>query len=154
MKRVCAAAAVGAFVAVNAACAAETDADECRILGTYTMTATPETQSAGCSAISGNEGDTGSTTVTISSVGTDYVIELQGAQGACKGSLVESCKLQSKCDYVVTDALDSADDTGTLQFSWTFDASGFRGVNSARIPKATSVPEGCSFTSNATATRR
>lgn len=149
MKGVGLAVSVGALVGL-ASCSSSDEQPACRIEGTYTMSATPETQSEGCAALPSSPG----TTVTISAVQGAYAVELQGGTGACRGDLVEACKLQTKCDVDILDATDPAQRTGTLQFSWTFSQGGFTGLNAGAIPPATSVPKGCTFSSNATATRR
>lgn len=149
MRRIWSAAVVG-LVCLVACSDGDKDAPACSIPGTYTMTAAPETQSSGCSALP----PAAPTTVTVNSAGGGYSIEMQSLQGGCVATLVEACKIQAKCDFQATDALDPAQATGTLQFSWTFDAGGFKGINSGTIPKARSVPDGCTFTSNATAQRR
>lgn len=138
------------------ACSSSSSEPSCQIAGTYTMTATPETKTSGCDAIA-NGPQTSTVTITArppGMTGPDFAIELQGAQGACAGTLVEACKVQSKCDYNLTDAVDPKNSTGTVQFSWTFDATGFSGLNAGTFPAAKSVPGGCTFSSNATAKRR
>lgn len=142
--------AVFALVLITASACSSDDEPDCRIEGTYTMTATPETQSEGCSAVPPSS----STTITISPFQGAYAVELQGGTGACRGDRIEACKLQTKCDVNVVDATDPAQRTGTLQFSWTFSQDGFTGLNAGSVPPATSVPKGCTFSSNATAKRR
>lgn len=150
--------AVAAFAGTSTmACAAPTEpAVSCPVAGTYTMTAEPETMSAGCSDLSS---DVGPMTVTLTQrrpgkTGPDFSLELQGATGACAANFVDACKVQAKCDVQVLDATDPRNDVGTLQFSWNFDSEGFSGINSGSIPVAESLPKGCSFTSKAIGVRR
>lgn len=146
------ASAVGAVIVVLAGCSSEAG-DPCPIAGTYTMMAVAETNT--CPTSSGG----GSTAVTITArppgkTGPDFYLEIQGTTGGCAADKVDVCKIQSKCNVTVTDALSATDNVGTLQFSWTFDGKGFTGLNSGAVPPAESVPKGCSFTSNATGIRR
>lgn len=139
---------------VLVACSSD-DEEACPIAGTYTMTATPEAQSEGCQDL----GQAGQTTLTITQrppgkTGPDFALQMQGVQGACAVEQLAACKVQSKCDILITDATDPANNVGTLQFSWTFDRGGFKGINSGSFPAATSLPRGCTFTSQATGTRR
>jgi hypothetical protein len=137
-----------------AACSSDNDGDgapSCTIEGTYSMTAAIESQSEGCSDI--QAGPPSVVTITARPSG-NFLVELQGGTGGCAGDLVGTCKVQTKCDVRVSDATDPSNNMGTLQFSWTFDANGFTGLNSAALPPARSLPRGCTFTSNATATRR
>jgi hypothetical protein len=147
--------AVG-LTAVLVACSGD-DEPECVIAGTYTMTATPESQSEGCADLGSGEGPP--TTLTITerppgATGPDFAVEMSGLQGGCAANKTSACQIQTKCDVVLTDATDPANNVATLQFSWTFTESGFSGLNSGAFPAAKTLPRGCNFTSKATASRR
>lgn len=139
------------LVALVAACSSSTEGDDdaCRIEGTYTATAVQET---GNCPIGG--GDTGPVTDTITKLPDGrYRLEIQGTTGACDLEIVEQCKLQGKCAIAVTDAI-SPGETGTVQYSWTFRRDGFDGFSAVTVPRATSLPDGCSATAKVTGTRR
>lgn len=144
----------GLALLMVAACSSssESDAPICKVAGTYVMTATPQTASEGCPLKSGEAGPP--VTITITPSGETFAVEMQGAQGGCTATVPEACKLQTKCDLVETDAIDPGNRVGTLQFSWTFNATGFSGLNSGSLPPAGSLPKGCTFQSSATATRQ
>jgi hypothetical protein len=158
--------AMGVALLFASACASEPGASGagggCKIEGTYTLEATLETQSAGCEdlfdpATNPNAGAQQVVTITAKPPGLrgpDFAIEIQGASGACAGDIVDACTVQTKCDLNVTDALDPNNATGTLQFSWTFSATGFEGLNSGALPPAKTAPKGCTFTSRAVGVRR
>lgn len=63
MKRISVLAA-SVFLLVIACSTSEESASKCTIEGTYTMTATPETASPGCSAIQTNPGQSSTVTIT------------------------------------------------------------------------------------------
>lgn len=137
------------LVALLVACSSDPDGDECRIEGTYT--ATGKNESGNCP-----EGDPNAppTTDTITKLPSGrYRLEIQGFAGGCDLDQVGTCKLQGKCDLGITDALDP-NDRGTVQYSWTFNATGFDGFSAITIPKATSLPDGCSANAHVTGTRR
>lgn len=141
--------------ALVAACSSA-DEPSCRIGGTYTMTATPDIQTEGCSDLP--QGPT-SSAVTLTprpagATGPDFALEMQGLSGACAVNQSDTCKLDGKCDVTIIDATDPANNIATLQITWTFTESGFSGLNSGSFPAAKSLPRGCAFTSKANGTRR
>lgn len=142
---------VSAVALALLACSSSDDEPACQIVGTYTMTAVTETQTAGCAAVT----DDGTpTTLTISADGAGYLVEIGGTEGSCPAEVIGACKIQSKCGLALRDPVDPNNATGTLQYSWTFKPDGFSGLNSGVIPAAKSLPDGCTFTSTATGTRR
>lgn len=145
------------------ACSSSDDKQEsaCPVVGTYTMTGIIESSSPGCADVAdaGVDIAPSSLAVTITqkpagATGSEFAIELQGATGACGADLVGGCKLQAKCLIRLTDALDPANATATLQVSWLFNEQGFTGVNANTTPPAQSLPRGCSLTANVTGVRR
>lgn len=128
-------------------CASSTeDEPPCRIEGTYSVAATLE---SGDCAVSSSP-----VTDTISKLSdTRYGLEIQGFTGGCLLDLVESCKLQGKCDVTTTDTLRPGD-VATVQYSWTFTRDGFSGFSAATIPPAKGLPNGCRATVRVTGTRR
>lgn len=139
--------AFASVLALVFGCSSSDDEPACTIAGTYTMVAAKE---------SGTCADTGgaASTITITQAGRDYDIEIQGFQGGCVGTTTAACKLQMACDVLILDALSAANNVGTLQAAWAFDAKGFSGINSISVPPAKSLPAGCFGTFKATGTRR
>lgn len=137
-------------VALVVGCSSSTEGDEpaCRLEGTYTATGMVET---GDCPIDPNAPPT-TDTITKLADGR-YRLEIQGTTGACDLEQVEMCKLQGKCDIAVSDAL-TPGERGTVQYSWTFTATGFTGFSAVTVPRATSLPNGCSGTASITGTRR
>lgn len=132
-----------------AACSSDAAEDEpvCRIEGTYTATGTKESGDCELAA-------SGPVTDTITKLPDGrYRLEIQGATGACDLDLVETCKLQGKCQLAISDAT-NPDDVGTVQYSWTFHNMGFNGFSAVAIPPAASVPKGCTATARVEGTRR
>lgn len=145
---------VGIGLLVACSSSDKDDTPACQIAGTYSMTTTVETQSEGCSVIPPDDGTP--SVVTVNASGGGFTIETQGLSGACPANAIDACKLQAKCDVVVSDATGKNPPyTVTLQFSWTFDAAGFSGgINSGAFPVVPDVPKGCNITSKATGARR
>ena len=134
-------------VFILGACTSTTDKkSSCPIAGTYTVTG--EATSDDCSSQSTNESGASSTTYTITALDSgdstaDFAIEIQGLAGGCVDDQINTCKVQGKCDLRIKDPVSPANDTGTFQFSWTFDASGFKGTYALNAPPAKSLPKGC-----------
>lgn len=120
----------------------------CQIIGTYGLKDTM------------TDGDcpppTGATVaVTISSDGAvGYIIQYEGLTGGCPAEIVAGCKIQGKCDLIVKDPIDPMKATGSLQFSWSFDAAGYSGVDSFAFPPAKAIAKGCHSDYSASANRR
>lgn len=144
MMRVAPLLAAGFFVA----CSSSAEGEECTIAGTYTVVGAAETGNT-CPDTSNAK-----TTYTVSPAADAFAVEIQGVQGTCVGRRVGACGLQGKCDVAVKDAVNPLDATGTFQFSWTFDETGFKGSATVDIPAAASLPGGCSGTSVQTGVRR
>lgn len=139
--------AAASLLALLAACSSD-DGDDCPIAGTYTVTGAAESGNTCPDTV--NE----KTTYTISPSGDAFNVEIQGVQGACIGRKLGACGLQGKCDVAVKDATDPNNAKGTLQFSWTFNPTGFKGTLAVDIPAATSLPGGCAGSSAQTGVRR
>lgn len=138
---------VVASAALGPACASSNGGSSCQIEGAYAFSSTVE--SGNCPA-----GNGGTTTITKASNGDGYLIEATGGQGACAAKEISACKLQAKCDIVVTDATDPTNNLATVQDSWTFDSAGFKGTVTLFLPPAASQPNGCQGTVRATGARR
>jgi hypothetical protein len=144
-------------IVVIAGCTSSTDGNAgCPITGTYAVAGA--TESGNCASQSTDESGSTSTTYTITrraeGSSPEYAIEIQGLQGACGADHVDTCKLHGKCDILIKDAVSATNNTGTFQFSWTFDAKGFGGTYALTVPPAKSLPKGCTENGTTQGTRR
>jgi hypothetical protein len=133
------------------ACSSESEGPACKIEGTYLGTASNVTGTCAVST------DPVTDTITArTETPPDFNLEIQGFTGACSLTRVagEACKVQGKCDITVTDAIDPANATGTVQYSWTFTNTGFSGTSAVTIPPGKSLPNGCSGRASVTGTRQ
>lgn len=153
-----------ALAAIVVACSSSDDGSaltNCEYVGTYSMTA--NLTSSACAADDPDAGVTGQSsephpvTVTVSgpdSTGSVYAVQLEGVQGGCRGEVLAGCKLQTKCEITLTDALDPANRVGTYQFSWTFTHAGYSGSETLNLPPAQNYSHGCRGEADVTATRK
>ncbi len=133
--------AVTVMVLVLVACSSEKDGTgvpSCQPIGTFSVQ--DVRQSGTCPE------DTQANTITVSAGAspTEILIEFQGVTGGCPATqLAGECKFQGKCDLTVIQPTDPARPTGTLQYSWTFDAAGLTGSSSLSMPPTATLTQGC-----------
>jgi hypothetical protein len=139
--------AVTALIFATACAKDDNDEPACQIAGTYSDV---DTRVSGDCPITSD-----ASLVTISANGPSaWFVEIQGVSGGCNAQTVSACKIQGKCDFSVVEPVSPDRNTGTIQFSWTFDASGFRGTSAVSIPPIAAVKTGCSSEASAVGTRR
>jgi hypothetical protein len=136
--------AVGLLV-FEGACASA-DEPACVVDGTYTVTGVRE--SGNCAESSDPITDT-FTTLSNGSV----KLEIQSLPDLVPIGTMSGCKWTAAGSVTILDA-SGPEKKGTLQYSYTFNRTGFAGIVSVYVPPATSLPAGCTGTTKATGTRR
>lgn len=125
------------------------DAPVCMVDGTYSVTDEIE---------SGNCPDSGPDVVTDTfRTYPDGLValDIQGAPELTPVGVVnEMCTWTSSGVATVTDALSEDNNKATLQYSYTFNATGFSGILSVAIPPTKDLPNGCTGTARVTGVRR
>ncbi len=157
MRRASAIAVVACFLTVQLACSDSKDgtgAPACNPVGTFSV---QDTKLSGTCPSDENPG-----TVTVSSAqgsATDFIIEFQGVSGGCSAQKIGAeCKIQGKCDLTLASPANPQNSTGTLQFSWTFDAAGLKGTSTLAMPASligdAGVTPACGAEYSSSGTRR
>ena len=112
--------------AASAENAVSPDALRCPVAGTYiSRTVEVSDDPPGCSFAEVQSADQGDTvTVTVGRAGV--AVAIRDVSGVCDGGTLHGCTLTSSCN------LQAPGLNGTLQIEWTFDASGFSGIQDLR----------------------
>lgn len=130
------------------ACSSSSSSSSCQVAGTYTVNGAVESGDCQTSA------DPVTDTFVANSDGSVTLL-IQGLPDFhCTGKVDSACKWTAACTSLVTDATSSSQNEATLQYSYSFSASGLTGIVSESFPPAKSLPNGCRGTVKVSGTRR
>lgn len=130
---------------------------QCNIDGLYL--AEPAVLTSGSCEFTGEKLPESKIGITFTTYENQIAMQIQGAQGGCKGQILQGCKASIFCPLsIYTSERDEYGNKvyvdGTAQYSIKFDANGYSGTSSISIETNIDMPNGCSATYAIKATRQ